>query len=61
MAPPFKQHRVADELEPRSKFQARLLEHFLQLISRHVASIPHLIGARLEVDVGLDEEDIVHW
>lgn len=32
VAPPFKQHRIADELEPRSKFQAGLFKHGLQLV-----------------------------
>lgn len=60
VTPPLKQHRVADELEPGSEFQAGLLKHGLQLIGRHVAGIPHFIGAWLQVDIGLDEKNIVH-
>ena len=59
MAPPLEQHRVADELEPRRELQARLLEHLLQLVGRHVSRIADFVEVHVEIDIGLDEEDIV--
>ena len=59
--PPLEQHRVADQLEPGRELQPRLLEHLLQLVRGDIAGIPHLVGTRVQVDVGLDEENVVHW
>lgn len=58
--PPVKKQRVADELEPRGEFQARVLEHLLQAVGRDVLRGLHLVLAGVEVDVGLDEEDVVN-
>lgn len=60
MAPPLEQHRVADQLEPGGELETRLLEHGLQLISRDVLGVPHLVRAGLQVDISLDEKDVVH-
>lgn len=60
MAPPLEQHRVADQLEPGSERETRLLEHGLQLISRDVLGVPHLVRVWLQVNIGLDEKDVVH-
>lgn len=47
MTPPLKQHGIADQLEPRGEFQTGLLEHSLQLISRHIGGVADLVGARV--------------
>ena len=59
MAPPLKQHGVADQLEPWGEFQTGLLEHALQFISRNVGGVANLVRAGVEVNIGLDEEDVV--
>lgn len=59
VAPPLKQHGVANQLEPWRELQIGLLEHLLQLIGGDVASVPHLVRAWLQVNVCLDKENIV--
>lgn len=59
MLPPLEKHRVADELEPGRELQARVLELLLQLFSRHILCGAHLVLVGIQVDVGLDEEDVV--
>ena len=59
MSPPLKQHRVANKLEPRGKLQAGVVELLLEFLGRNVLRSLNLVGARVEVDVGLDEEDII--
>lgn len=44
LAPPFEQHRVADELEPRREDEPGLLEHLLQFLFRDVFRIAHFVG-----------------
>ena len=60
MLPPLKKHRLADQLEPWRKLQAVILEHGFQLRLRHVSSIPHFVGIRGVVNIGLDEQDIIN-
>lgn len=60
MTPPLEQHRVADELEPRCEFQARLFKHGLQLVGGNIAGIPDFVQVGVQVDVCLDEKDVVH-
>lgn len=57
--PPLKQHRVADELEPGSEDQAGVVELLLELLWADILSIPDLVLVDIEVDIGLDEQDIV--
>jgi hypothetical protein len=59
VSPPLKQHRVANELEPRGEFQAGVVELLLEDIGRNVLRGLDLVGVRVEIDVGLDEEDVV--
>lgn len=59
MRPPLEEHRVANELEPGREFEARVLEHLLQLLRRDVLCGLHLVLVGVDVDVGLDEEDVV--
>lgn len=59
--PPLKEHRFANELEPRSEFEVWFLEHLLQPSCRHVTRILNLIWAGLEIDIGFDEENIIHY
>lgn len=59
--PPLEEHRVADELEPRSELQRRVLELLLQVFCRNVLCGLDLVLVGLQVDVGLDEEDVVNY
>lgn len=59
MLPPFEEHRLANELEPRRELQSVVLEHRLQFLLRDVGSLLDLIGIDLEVDIGLDEENVI--
>jgi hypothetical protein len=59
--PPFKKQRIADELEPRCKLQGRVVEHRLQSVGVDVARVAHFIEVRLQIDVGLDKEDVVDF
>lgn len=61
MAPPFEQHRVADQLEPRRELQSWLLEHLLQLVRRHIPRVAHFVGVHVQLDVRLDEQNVVNW
>lgn len=61
MIPPLKEQGVADQLEPRRESQAGVLEHGLELVGSNVLHIPDLVEVRLQIDVGLDEEDVVDW
>ena len=57
--PPLEQHRVADELEPRGENQTRVVELLLQLLGADVLCVPDLVLVDIEVNVGLNEENIV--
>ena len=59
MLPPLEQHRFADELEPRRELELRVLEQGLQLLGRDVFRVLNLVLVDVEVNVGLDEEDVV--
>lgn len=60
MAPPLEQHGLTDQLEPGGELQIGIIKHRLQLIGGDVGGIANLVGAGFQVDVGLDEEDVVH-
>ena len=57
--PPLEEHGLADELEPRGELERRVLEELLELVGIDVFGVANLVGAGVEVDLGLDEEDIV--
>jgi hypothetical protein len=59
LLPPLEEHRVADELEPGGELEAGVLEQLLQLVGSDVLSVTDLVGGGVEVDVGLDEENVV--
>lgn len=59
MLPPLKEQRIANELEPRSKFKLWILEHSFQSLGANVCGILDFIQVGLEVNVGLDEEDVI--
>jgi hypothetical protein len=61
MLPPLKEHRLANQLEPRSELQRIIGEHGLELAFRDVFGVLDLVGTGLEVNVGFDEEDVVDW
>lgn len=52
---------MADQLEPRRENQIGVVEHGLELVGGNILHISYLVGARLQIDVGLDEEDVVNW
>lgn len=59
VSPPVKEERVADELEPGGELEAGVLKELLEAVGADVLGSLDLVGARVEVDVGLDEEDVV--
>lgn len=59
MRPPLEQLRLADELEPRGDEGLGVGEDGLELVGRDVLLGLDLVAADVEVDVGLDEEDVV--
>jgi hypothetical protein len=59
--PPLEQHGLADQLEPGRELQARILEERLQLPGRHILCRLDLVLVDVEINVGLDEEDIVDY
>lgn len=58
--PPLKQHGVADELEPWCELECRVVKLLLKRLRCHVLRRLGLVGVHVEVDVGLDEEDVVN-
>lgn len=58
--PPLKQHALANELEPRRELVRLVLEHCLQLVCRDVLRVAHLVRVDVQVNVGLDEEDVIN-
>ena len=59
MVPPLEQLRLADELEPGRDEGLGVGEDGLELVGRDVLYGLDLVGADVEVDIGLDEEDVV--
>lgn len=59
MVPPFKEHALANELEPRSKGQSIVLEHGLEFGLGDIFGGLDFVWVVVEVDVGLDEEDVI--
>lgn len=59
MAPPFEEHRLADQLKPRCKLERLILEHGLQLVLSDESAVAYFVRIDVEVDIGLDEEDVV--
>jgi hypothetical protein len=60
VVPPLKQHALANELEPRGELVRLVLEHCLQLIRRDVLRVAHLVRVDVQVDIGLDEQDVIN-
>jgi len=58
--PPFKQHTLTDELEPRREGELVVFEHGLEFVFGDVLCRLHFVWIFVEVDVCLDEEDIVN-
>lgn len=61
VSPPLEEERVADELEPGSELEAGVLKQLLQTIGADILGRLDLVGAGVQVDVGLDEQDVVDW
>ena len=58
--PPLEEHRVANELEPRSEEQAGVVELLLELLGSDVLGISDLVLVDIEINVGLDKENVVN-
>jgi hypothetical protein len=58
--PPLKEHRVTDELEPRSENQAWVIELLLEALGSDVLGISDLVLVDVKVDVSLDKENVVN-
>lgn len=52
---------MTDELEPRRKLQARILEHVFQLLRRNISGVLCFVRISLDVDIGFDEEDVINY
>ena len=61
MPPPFKQHGIANELEPRREFEIGPLEQLLQFIRTDISRSLDFIWIDIQIDVCLDEENIVDY
>lgn len=59
-SPPFKEHALADKLEPGGKLEGVVLEHGLEVGFGDVFGGLDFVGVDIEVDVGLDEEDVIN-
>lgn len=61
MAPPFKEHCLANQPEPRCELERLILEHGLQFVLSDKAAVTDLVGVDVQVDISLDEEDVVNY
>lgn len=59
-SPPFKEHRLADELEPGGELERWVLEHLLELLGRNPHCVPDFVRVGVDLGVGLDEEDVIN-
>lgn len=59
MFPPFKQHRFANQLEPRCKLELLVFEHILQLLGCDVSRVLCLIWVCFDINIGFDEENVI--
>lgn len=57
--PPFKQHRITNQLEPWCEFQIRLLKHGFKFLRSDVLGCLGFVGIDIDVDIGLDEKNVV--
>lgn len=60
VVPPFVKHALADQFEPRCKLQRLVLKHGLEIVLGDIARVAHFIGVDVQVDIGLDEEDVIN-
>jgi len=59
VVPPLEQHALANELEPGCELVRLIPEHILELACGNVLRIAHLVRVDLEIDIGLNEQDVV--
>lgn len=59
MLPPLEEHGLANELEPGSELERRILEQPLQLLRLDILRGLDLVGVDVEVNVRLDEQNVV--
>lgn len=58
--PPLEEQRVADELEPRGKFQTSVIEHTFKLVSGDVFCVSDLINVRLNINICFDKKNVIN-
>jgi hypothetical protein len=61
VVPPLVQHAFANELEPWCEFKRRILEHVPEVFLGDKSRITSFVWVNVEINVGLDEEDIVDY
>lgn len=58
--PPLEEHALANELEPWGEEERVVFEHDLEVLLGDVFGGLDFVGVHVEVNVGLDEEDVVN-
>lgn len=59
--PPLKEHGVANKLEPGCELELGVFEQLLELLGADVLRGLDFVGVGIDIDVGLDEEDVVNY
>lgn len=59
VGPPFKEHRLADQLEPRCKLERLVLEHSFQLLRADEDAVTNFVRVDVKVDVSFNKENVV--
>lgn len=57
--PPLEQHGVANKLKPGCELEGGLIKQLLQLLCTNVLCVSNFVDVDIEINVGLDEEDVV--
>jgi hypothetical protein len=60
MLPPFEQHRLANEFEPRCELQRRVIERLPQPVGGDIFDVHDLVLVDVQIDISLDEKDVVN-
>lgn len=59
MLPPFEEHRITDELEPRCELEIGIRKHRLEFLLGNISGIFYFIGIWQVMNIGLDKEYVV--
>ena len=60
-APPFEQHRIADQLEPRGELETGLGKHLSKFVRRDISSILDFSRVRFQINVSFDKNNVVNY